>query len=71
MTAEQNDVRRHVRKLLDKLAQHLAGKRGSAGTTEVKGASRGLLRKPRRVTPHSEAARTRRDVRTCRAGERP
>ena len=38
MTADQNDVRRHVRKILDKLALRLADKRGgSAGTSKIKG----------------------------------
>lgn len=38
MTADQNNVRRHVRKILEKLAKHLAGKRdGSAGSAEIKG----------------------------------
>jgi hypothetical protein len=38
VTADQNDVRRHVRKILDKLAQRLADKRGgSAGSSKIKG----------------------------------
>jgi hypothetical protein len=38
VTADQNDVRRHVRKILDKLALRLADKRGgSAGSSKIKG----------------------------------
>jgi hypothetical protein len=38
VTAGQDNVRRHIRKLLDKLAQHLARKRdGSVRTAEADG----------------------------------
>ena len=35
MTAQQNDVRHHLRRLLNKLAQHLASKRGSVDSAQV------------------------------------